>query len=104
MKIPQPGLEANIDTMKVGSRFIAQYPGGRFSLFRVRRKRGTSFECAVINGAHSATFDQNGYCKKYKMNIVYVRPNADCPYTVMDYNQGLNLFSQHYKEAQDATH
>lgn len=105
LTIPQPDIGRLVESMSVGSRFIAQYPDGRFSLFSVSRRRGTGFECSIINGAHRATFDALGHCRKYKMQIVYVRPTGTyCPYTVRDYDTGLGLFTEHYKEAQNGTH
>lgn len=96
--LPQPNLAALIQSLAVRSRFIAQYPDGRFSLFSVRRRRGSSFECAIINGAHTATFDALGYCARFKMKIVYVKTDPNCPYTVNDYNDGLPLFTKHYED------
>lgn len=90
---PQPDLASLIKHLKVKSRFIAEYPDGRVSSFKVRRKRGKSFECQIINGAHSATFDATGYCASYKARIVYVRTSPDCPYTGNNYDEGLTLFA-----------
>lgn len=100
LTIPQPDLKTLISGMRAGTRFIAVYPCGQPSLFTVFRKRGTSFECEIINGAHKATFDAQGECKRHEMKIVYVRPDdVDCPYTVRDYNTGLALFVTAYKES-----
>jgi hypothetical protein len=96
---PQPDLASLIKHLKVRSRFIAEYPDGRISSFKVRRRRGKSFECQIINGAHSATFDADGYCASYNARIVYVRTGPECPYTGNDYDTGLVLFQERHLTA-----
>ena len=92
--MPQKNLSALIQSMRVGTKFIARYPSGKCSLFKVYRKRGSKFQCAIINGAHFATFNAEGYSVRRQLTIVYVRESDDCPYTINDYNTGLSLFEK----------